>query len=778
MERRERHRLELTGAVQGVGFRPFVHRLARELHLAGWARNTGGGLALEIEGAPEDCAAFLRRLLDEAPPHASPHLLHREALVPLGEPAFGIRPSSTAAGSATELPPDLATCADCLRELFDPRDRRYRHPFINCTQCGPRYSIVLALPYDRERTTMGAFAMCPACLAEYEDPENRRFHAQPVACHDCGPRLILVDARGEGRAERDEALEAAALAIESGRIVAVKGVGGFHLLADARSEETVALLRRRKHRPAKPLAVMMPDLGAVRRHCECSAEEERLLASPAAPILLLRRREGGGLAEALALGNPELGVLLPYSPVHHLLLQRLGFPVVATSGNLVDEVLCTGNEEVLARLGGRGGVADLFLLHDRPIARPADDSVLRVVLGRELLLRHGRGFAPATFGVGGPLPPLLAAGGDVKGALAVSGPFGLRAGAHLGDLGGESAQASFLAQARDLPALAGIVPRAVACDLHPDYHSSRLAELVASELGLPLHRVAHHHAHLAACLAEHGIPDEEEVLGVVWDGSGHGPDGTVWGGEFLVGGAERCERFASLRPFPLPGGDLAARQPRYAALGLLHAAAIPVETTTLAAAFSPEELAVARTQLARGLNAPPCSSAGRLFDAIAALLGLRLRNEFEAQAAMELEFAAARAETTGECDQVPGLAGLAFSDGTLDWEPLLRSLLDGTARGLPPTLLAACFQEALREGVLLVARAAGRETVVLGGGCFQNARLLAGCVAALAEAGFRPLWPRFVPPNDGGLALGQALVAAKRGLSEPSAPGPAIGREP
>jgi len=774
---RERHRLVLGGAVQGVGFRPFVLRLARELSLAGWAQNTGEGLRLEVEGGAGACAAFAQRLFAEAPAHAAPRLLSQGSMPPTGESRFEIRASSTGPGGpSAELLPDLATCADCLGELFDPGDRRHLHPFINCTQCGPRYSIALALPYDRERTTMRSFAMCPACRREYEDPGDRRFHAQPIACHECGPHLVLADPGGTALAEREAALEGAALAIESGQIVALKGIGGFHLLADARSPEAVARLRRRKRRPAKPLAVMMPGLDAARLHCELSECEETLLASPAAPIVLLRQRAGSSLADGLAPGNPRLGVLLPYSPLHHLLLRRLGFPLVATSGNLSGEVLCTGNEQALARLGGLGGpegVADLFLLHDRPIARPADDSVLRVVLGRELFLRRGRGGAPATFAASGPLPPLLAAGGDLKGALALAGPFGLRGGPHLGDLGGETAQEAFLAQARELPALAGIAPQAVACDLHPEYHSTRLAERLADALGVPLVRVPHHHAHLAACLAEHGLADGEEVLGVIWDGSGYGPDGTVWGGEFLLGSAARCERFASLRPFPLPGGDLSARQPRYAALGLLHAAGIPLASTPLAAAFSPQELAVARAQLERGLHAPLCTSAGRLFDAVAALLGLRLRNEFEAQAAMDLEFAADRDDGgTGAGDEDAGEAGAGFAlrEGRLDWEPVLRSLLEGLGAGLPVHRLAARFHRALRDGIVLVARAAGKERVVLGGGCFQNARLLASCVAALDEAGFEVLWPRLVPPNDGGLALGQAFVAARLVLAEAPEP--------
>jgi len=770
---RQRHQVEITGTVQGVGFRPFVHRLAAELALGGWARNNGEGLSVEIEGPREACDAFLRRLPDEAPGHAVLRSLKTTPRAPAGETAFRIRASSVSSTATAEPAPDLATCPDCLRELFDPADRRYRHPFINCTQCGPRYSILLSLPCDRERTTMRRFTMCPACREEYESPENRRFHAQPIACPECGPRLAFADEAGRPLAEGEEALESAARTLESGRIVAVKGIGGFHLLVDARSPEAVKRLRRRKHRPAKPLATMMPDLAAVRRHCELPPMEEGLLASAQAPIVLLRRCEGDTLPEALAPGNPTLGVLLPYSPTHHLLLRRLGFPVVATSGNLSDEPLCRDESEAYLRLRG---VADAFLVHDRPIARAADDSVLRLVLGGPLMLRRARGYAPTTLEVGTPLPPLLATGGDQKTALALTGPFGIRCAPHLGDLGSEAAQDAFLAQARDFPALCGVAPAAVACDLHPDYHSVRLAE----GLGLPLVRVPHHHAHIAACLAEHGV--DGEVLGVAWDGTGYGPDGTLWGGEFLLASQDRCERFASLRPFPLPGGERAIREPRYAALGLLHAAGIAVEDTPLAGAFSSEELDVARLQLGRGLHAPPTASAGRLFDAVAALLGLRLRNEFEAQAAMELEFAAGRvAEAAADPDHhgmFPGFALQKAPLGSLDWEPVLRGLLAGLAAKVPVPVLAARFHDALRDGILLVAQAAGKETVVLTGGCFQNARLLESSVAALSGAGFTPLWPRLFPPNDGGLALGQALVAARRSLSPDARPDSGDRRDP
>lgn len=743
MATRERHRLEIAGAVQGVGFRPLVYRVACEFGLAGWARNSLAGLMVEIEGAPDACAGFQREIRDNPPPNASVHNIRTTRLPVEGAVDFVIRDSEIEpSGAATEILPDLATCADCVREIFDPANRRFHYPFTNCTQCGPRFSIVGSLPWDRERTTMRGFEMCPACRAEFGSPGDRRFHAQPNACPECGPQLAFTDEFGRVLAERDEALESAARAIEAGRIVALKGIGGFQLFADARSAAAVETLRARKHRPAKPFALMLPNLEAVRAHCELSALEESLLTSARAPIVILRRLPGDELPPILAPGNPSLGVMLPYSPLHHLLTRRIGFPIVATSGNLSDEPLCIENDEAFRRLRG---IADAFLIHDRPIARPVDDSVVRAAAGRELILRVARGYAP--FSLGSALTPVLAVGGDQKAALAVSGPFGIRCGQHIGDLETEAALQAFVAQTRDFPELCGVLPGAVACDLHPGYHGARLA----AEIGLPVVRVQHHHAHIAACLAEHDIGDE--VLGVSWDGSGFGPDETIWGGEFLLATQADFERFAWLRPFPLPGGELSIRQPRYAALGLLHEAGVAVRGTPLAAAFTEEELAVARTQLERRIRTPLTSSAGRLFDAVAALAGLRWRNDFEAQAAMELEFAAG--------PDGSGFTPFEPRNKILDWEPAIRAVLAESNREVPVPTMAARFILAMSDAIVLVAHAAGKKTVVLSGGCFQNIRLLETTVARLREAGFTPVWPQLLPPNDGGLALGQAVVAAR-----------------
>ncbi|MDF1859955.1 MAG: carbamoyltransferase HypF [Verrucomicrobiales bacterium] len=741
----ERHRIEIAGTVQGVGFRPFVHKLANELGLNGWARNSLIGLSIEIEGDATACATFLQRVSRDAPGHAVVRGVSASPQEPRGDSDFMIRRSGEkqSGNASAEIVPDLATCSDCLREIFDPTNRRYHYPFTNCTQCGPRFSIVLSLPYDRERTTMRDFPMCAACREEYGSPIDRRFHAQPNACPDCGPQLSFTDAHGRVLASREEALERAAQAIEAGQIVAVKGIGGFHLIADARSSETVSQLRIRKHRPAKALAVMMLDLVSVRSHCELSSLEEKAIASPGAPIVLLRRRDSDTLPDSLAPGNPGLGVLLPYSPLHHLLMRRLAFPVIATSGNISDEPICTENDEAFLSMRG---IADAFLVHDRSIARAVDDSVLRVTAGRELFLRRSRGFTPVT--IEGNHPPVLATGGDQKTSIAVSGPFGIRCGQHIGDLETEPAQQVFAEQCLDFPSICQVQPQAVAADQHPGYHSVRMAE----EMGLELIQVQHHHAHVASCLAEHHI--EEEVLGIAWDGTGYGTDGTIWGGEFLIANQTDSERFASLRSFPLPGGELAIRQPRYAALGLLFEAGIAVKDTPLASAFTEKEIAIAYTQLEKRIRVASTSSAGRLFDAVAALTGLRWHNEFEAQAAMDMECMAGPDGSR--------FTPLELRDQILDWEPMIRALLEDLSHNVQVPTIVARFMESMSDAILLIARVAGKKTVVLTGGCFQNALLLERTIARLREEEFVPVWPNLMPPNDGGLALGQAIVAGRK----------------
>jgi hydrogenase maturation protein HypF len=746
----QRLRVVVRGAVQGVGFRPFVYRLAAGLELAGWVQNSTQGVVIEVEGSPPRLRRFLRQLETEKPQRACLQRLEVAFLEPVGHEQFAVRASEEVGAKTALLLPDMATCPECLGEIFDPTNRRYRYPFTNCTNCGPRYSIIEALPYDRAHTTMKAFTMCAPCRAEYENPLDRRFHAQPNACSQCGPHLELWDHRGNRLGSDDDALKAAARAIGSGNIVAVKGLGGFHLLVDARNEAAVRRLRQRKDREEKPFAVMFPNLESVRRHCEVSSLEERLLRSAECPIVLLRHRRGPPcIAAGVAPGNPDLGAILPYTPLHHLLLAELGFPVVATSGNRSDEPICTEEHEARERLRG---IADLFLVHNRPIARHVDDSIVRIMLDRPMILRRARGYAPLPISLRQPAPPLLAVGAHLKNTVALALGREVFISQHIGDL--ETVQAFDALQrvVADLSCCYDLRPAAVACDMHPDYLSTRFAE----QSGLPVLHVQHHYAHVLACMVENEL--DGPVLGVVWDGTGQGLDGTIWGGEFLRVTGNGLDRVAHFRTFRLPGGEKAIREPRRTAIGLLYEVfgdrlsdldeLAPVRT------FGEPEIALLLTMLQRQLNAPQTSSAGRLFDAVAALAGLRQVARFEGQAAMELEFAREGMET-------PEAYPFRIHEAIIDWEPLLRGIVEDVRQRIGAGTISMRFQNALVEIIITVARQVGQERVVLTGGCFQNKYLTEKAVRRLQTEGFRPYWHQRVPPNDGGIALGQ-IVAASR----------------
>ena len=753
-----RMHMTVRGAVQGVGFRPFVFRLATDLGLTGWVLNSPQGVFLDVEGPLPALNAFLLRIGQEKPPHSFIQSLEHSLLDPAGYTEFAIRPSQDAGTKSALVLPDIAPCPDCLREIFDPSDRRYLYPFTNCTNCGPRYSILRSLPYDRPNTTMASFSMCPICRAEYEDPRNRRFHAQPNACPVCGPQLALWDTAGTTLAAGLDALRLAAARVREGNIVALKGVGGFQLIADARNEEAVSTLRLRKHREEKPFALMVPDLVAARQLCDVGELEARLLESSEAPIVLLRSRTPGDSAVAsnIAPGNPFLGLMLPSSPLHHIFLRELAFPIVATSGNVSDEPICTDNHDALRRLGG---MADLFLVHDRPIHRHVDDSVLRIVLGRELVMRRARGYAPLPVSTSAEAPPLLAVGPHLKNTVAVCRNGDVFISQHIGDLETEQSLEAFHRETVSLQELFGIHPLQVVSDLHPDYLSTRAAR----ESGLPLLSVQHHWAHVASCMAENGL--EGDLLGVSWDGTGYGTDGTVWGGEFLLPHEGSFRRAAHLRTFPLPGSEAAVREPRRAASGVLWELwgpefALP---ETLLRAFTPGEMNLLRQMLARRVNTPLTSSAGRLFDAVASLLDVRQRCTFEGQAAMELEYLADR----GTDDRVyPFAARQVSHEETLlvDWGPMIEALLDDTASGVPRATIALRFHATLAAIVVHVAGEMGRERVLLTGGCFQNRILTERTVLGLEKAGFRPYWHQRVPPNDGGIALGQIHAAALQHL--------------
>ncbi len=753
---RLRLRLEVTGAVQGVGFRPFIYRLAVAEGLAGYVRNTGEGASLEVEGPRPAVARFLRRLDDEIRPPAAVRDRRMSWIEPAGERAFAIAPSHEGGGRAALALPDLATCAHCLAEILDPGNRRCRYPFTTCTHCGPRYSIIEATPYDRVRTVMRHFPMCAACRSEYDDPGSRRFHAETNACSDCGPRLALLDGRGNELATGDRCLTAAAQALRGGMVLALKGLGGFQLLVDARSEEAVRRLRDRKCRPAKPFALMVPTLAEARAIAEVTVEEEQLLSSAAAPIVLLRRRAGVEvIAPGVAPTVSRLGVMLPATPLHHLLARELGFPVVATSGNRRSEPIVADEVEALRKLGG---LADLFLVHDRPILRPVDDSVVRVIAGRETVLRHARGYAPQLFMA--PFPaaaPSLALGGHQKAAVAITIGGDIVLGPHIGDLSGAETRVALAEAVEGLTALYGLHAQSVACDAHPDYYSTRLAE----RLGPTVIRVPHHLAHVLACMNDNGL--DGRVLGVAWDGTGHGRDGTVWGGEFLTVDDTKWRRVAHLARFLLPGGEVAGREPRRAALGALYAVfgqeALAMADVPAVAAFAPAERPVLAQMLVRGLNAPATSSVGRLFDAVAAILGLCQKASFEGEAAMAVECAADRATA------VVALPPFVLSGGAgaliADWRPMLAAMMTARRAGAAATSLAAAFHEVLVDAIVAVARRVGIDRVVLTGGCFQNGRLAEAAVQRLRNAGFQPYWHHRVPPNDGGIAQGQAVFAGR-----------------
>jgi hydrogenase maturation protein HypF len=740
--------------VQGVGFRPFIYRLAKELDLTGWVLNSAQGVFIEVEGAGGALRQFLVRIEREKPPRAIIQSLEFSFLDATGYETFEIRESAESGAKTTLILPDIATCPDCLAEISDSNNRRHRYPFTNCTNCGPRFSIIEELPYDRANTSMKNFAMCPQCDLEYRDPLDRRFHAQPNACPICGPHLELWDAQGKVLALRDDALLQAAEKIRGGAILALKGLGGFQLIADARNEAVVKRLRERKRRSEKPFALMYPSLEMAREHCRVCELEERLLLSPEAPIVLLQRWSPP-LAPSVAPDNPYLGVMLPSTPLHHLFMRELGFPVVATSGNLSDEPICTDEREALARLNG---IADFFLVHDRPIVRPMDDSVTRVVRGREMVLRRARGYAPLPVHLKMPLPCVLAVGAHFKNAVALSVGHESFVSQHIGDLETSEAHAAFRAVAADLPRLYQATPEVVACDLHPDYLSTKYAVQSAAQLDVPLHPVQHHWAHVLSCMAENEV--EFPALGVAWDGTGYGPDGTLWGGEFLLAGEKSFERVAHFRHFRLPGGDAAVKQPRRSALGVLFeiggAAALDQKDLAPVRDFSESDLAVIRQMLVKKSQAPVTSSAGRLFDAVASITGLRQQMSFEGQAAMELEFAIQPCVCEAYSFEIK-----STSPSVVDWRPMIGEITEDVRHGVDPGVISAKFHNTLVEIIVTVARHVGQTRVVLTGGCFQNRYLTALSVQRLLEEGFRPYWHQRLPPNDGGIALGQIVDAAR-----------------
>ncbi len=762
----QRRVVTVRGIVQGVGFRPFVYGLASQLDLGGFVRNRGGEVAIEVEGEPAALNAFVEELTQHPPPLARIDSVSWAPLPTQGDRAFHIEASHADVAAQVVISPDIATCPDCLRELFDPQDRRYGYPFLNCTNCGPRLTIVTGAPYDRERTTLADFTLCPQCRAEYDDPRDRRFHAQPVACPACGPQLEARDATGRPL-KTDDPLAVFVAALRDGRIGALKGLGGFHLVCDARRNDVVQELRRRKHRDEKPLAVMVRDLPAAEALCAVDPLARQLLASPRCPIVLLHlpSAASGPIAEAVAPGNPYLGVMLPYTPLHHLLLAALdGAPLVMTSGNRSDEPIAYENEDALQRLAG---IADVFLIHNRPIHVRCDDSVARVVAGAELPLRRSRGYAPQPMHLPRPCPaPVLAVGGQLKGTFALARGEQVFLSHHLGDLDHYEAFRAFEKDVTLYEALFAIPPEWIAHDLHPDYASTRYA----LARGLPCIAVQHHHAHLAACLAEHGL--NERAIGVTFDGTGLGTDGAVWGGEFLVGDYASFQRAARLRYVGMPGGEQAIREPWRMAIAHLRDAGCA--SAGLSSRIPAAALRTVETMLDRGFNAPPTSSMGRLFDAVAAIAGLRTHASHEGQAAIELEWAAvAKAPDTAypwevleQSEDASGQPSADPSGVVIDTRPLIRAVADDARGGVEPARIARRFHSTIVEVIVgmcvHIRQKTGLEATALSGGVWMNALLTEETTARLTREGFRVYRHQHTPPNDGGLSLGQAAVAAHR----------------
>ncbi len=762
-------RIHITGIVQGVGFRPFVYGLATDLKLTGWVRNTSSGVDIQVDGSKTVLRRFIRLLQEKAPPLARIDTFTHNELPARGFSHFEILASEAVPNAFQPISPDVSICSDCLRELFDPDDRRYRYPFINCTNCGPRFTIIKDIPYDRPQTTMAPFEMCPDCAAEYHDPANRRFHAQPVACENCGPRVWLeekshlADGSGDRHAQMiligEEAIPKTRRLLNEGKIVAVKGLGGFHLACDATNPQAVAELRRRKLRVDKPFAVMMPDIETIRLHCHLNDQERALLESPAHPIVLLRRRRESNITRDIAPGQTTLGVMLPYTPLHYLLLERqVGVPqvLVMTSGNLSEEPICTDNVETRERLSD---LADAFLMHDRDIHIRTDDSVMRIFDGSPYPIRRSRGYVPTPIDLPREMPPFLATGAELKNTFALTnGPYAFLSH-HIGDLENYETLNSFEQGIEHFERLFRVKPTAIACDLHPDYLSTRYAVERAERENLPVVSVQHHHAHIASVMAEHKLDGSRPVIGVSFDGTGYGTDGAIWGGEFLIADYAGFQRVSHLTYFPLPGGDAATRRPSRTALGLLYALGLDWdEALPTHEDLCYEDRTAIRAQLEHGLNAPLTSSMGRLFDAAAALTGVCEQVNYEAQAAIEFE-ALVDPDENGRYE-------FSFQGGKITPEPAIEALVADVLQGVAVPKISARFHNGLAHLVtglcLHLSDDFDISEVALSGGVWQNVTLLEKTLKLLDKQGFTVYIHRQVPTNDGGLALGQAVVAAQK----------------
>jgi hydrogenase maturation protein HypF len=763
---KEHLKINIEGFVQGLGFRPFVFHLALQHQQKGQIANTHSGVTIDIEGLPEHQQNFIESLGNRLPPFAKIEALTLTKLPLAGFDDFQIKASTADGQQSAFVLPDIASCPNCIRDISDPTSRYYRYPFTSCCHCGPRYSIMTRQPYDRSRTSMAAFTTCQGCEQDYQDIDNRRFHAQTIACPECGPSLSLLDESGNLLAEKHDALCAAIEQLQNGKIVAIKGIGGYQLLVDATNQQAVERLRLRKHRPQKPFALMVADLATAKQLCWINTLEEEALTSAAAPIVLLKGKSieaacGGDfsrpwlnkftLTSAVAPNSNLLGMMLPYSPLHHLLLnkdltQKPLYALVATSGNRQNEPICIDQQQALTQLVG---IANYFLTHDRPILRPLDDSVVRLINGKITVLRRARGYTPLPITLKIAMPDTLAVGGQLKNTIAISHGNNIILSQHLGDLDLEATQQQFQATLTDLQKFYQITPARIMHDLHTDYASSRFA----ANMDKATHPVQHHYAHALSCMAEHGL--EPPALGICWDGSGLGTDNTLWGGEFLLINQQSFERYAHFTPFSLPGGHKAIQEPRRAALGLLYEIFGSSVFKHQDLPFSASELNLLQPVLSRQLNCPRTTSVGRIFDAVASLLGLCHINQYEGQAAMKLEMSA----TSAQSDQHYDFHIRHQRPIIIDWKFTLEQLLEDIPPN-PVELIAAKFHNTLAEIILTVAKKAEQKTVILSGGCFQNAYLVAKASQRLTNDGFEVYCHEKIPPNDGGLALGQ-LYAAK-----------------
>ncbi|MDP8211961.1 MAG: carbamoyltransferase HypF [Candidatus Zapsychrus exili] len=764
--------LQIEGQVQGVGFRPFIYNLAKELKLHGWVLNSSAGIVIEAEGMLHKIEEFLIRIKQDKPVNSKIHSFKYVYLDVAGYKDFKIDTSNSSEAKTTIILPDIATCPECQEEFFNPDNRRYLYPFTNCTHCGPRYSIIEVLPYDRSNTSMKIFKMCQECEQEYDDPTNRRFHAQPNACNKCGPQIVLWNKKGEVLSSKAQAINDTVSAINEGKIVAVKGLGGFHLVVGAENIDAIFLLRERKNREEKPFALMYPNIDLIKQDCFVSRKEEELLLSVEATIVILKKKDNAASKEVVAPNNPYLGIMLPYTPLHHILLKSLNKPIVATSANLADEPICIDEHEALARLEN---IADLFLVHNRTIVHHADDSIVRVVAARPLVLRRARGYAPLGIHLKTKVDTVLAVGPHLKNTVALAVSDNVFISQHLGDLETKQSLDVFKKTINDLTTLYEATPTKIAHDAHPEYLSTKEAlkddwsDKILAFAGMTVKKVAvqHHHAHIVSCMSENHVDDT--VLGISFDGTGFGPDETIWGGEFLISTLSDFKRVGHIKTFVLPGGETAIKEPRRSALGLLYSIfekdAFDLTNTKTLQAFSKEELDNIKIAFEKKINSPVTSSAGRLFDAVASIVGLRQVIRYEGQAAMELEYVLNETEI-GQYDFSIIKENDTF---VIDFDQMIKGIIEDVDAKVGVDIISIKFHNTLINSAVEVAKSVPdwglsqkTKKVVLSGGCFQNKYLTENLIDKLQSEGFQVYWHQSVPPNDGGISLGQAIVAAQR----------------